>query len=413
MRLLLPFLTAVRENWFYQEFHTGISEALRELGLQPVRFPCAKLGSLAHPEAEALFREIDGRDHVAVLDVACWGYGLTGVALSMVDGSKKPIFDALNLPYVGMLLDHPYNQAIQAIQTRNLYAAYPDKGHARQVRLTYPGLVPASEIFLPPAVRPGSDYSAAKGGVERDIDVLYIGNLDRSALERFWNDRISPIWEESYDAHFCNAMADIALDNPERSLHLVVDEAVATAGPPAAEHGFAPQLRAVEHHLRHLFRHRAVMALAASGVRMHLVGSGWDAAVLPPNFTLESETRYEMLFRLAARAKICLDASTYLDGANDRVFSYSLNGAVCITNAAGYLRDAFGEGEIRFYSMCDLNGLCEQVKMMISQPAALHEAGQRARTTVFASHTWRNRMEDMMAVIKPPPRPANPIAFQV
>jgi hypothetical protein len=144
------------------------------------------------------------------------------------------------------------------------------------------------------------------------------------------------------------------------------------------------------------------MALAAAGVRMRMIGGNWSATTLPGNVVIEAETSYDGMFRLAARAKICLDASTYLDGVNDRIFGYSLNGAMCVTNAAGYLRDAFGEGEIGFYSMRDLDALGEQVKALLGRPAALHEAGQRARATVLASHTWRNRMEDLLRAIAAP-----------
>lgn len=399
MRILLPFCTAVRENWFYQEFHAGIADALRELGYEPVRFPFGQIGSLAQAEAVALLREIDGRDHVGVLDVACWGYGLTDVTLSTKDGSEKPILDAFDLACVGMLLDHPWNQAIAGIRGRKRYAAYPDRGHVQLTRLAYPGLSFAGEIFLPPAVRPAADFSATNAPEARDIDVLYVGNLDKSALERFWNDRINPLWNESYDARFCNAVVDFALDKPERPLHLSVEDAMAAAGPPAAQHGFAPQLRAVEHHLRHLFRYRAVLALAASGVPMRMIGREWHSAKLPGNVAIEPEVSYEGLFRLAARAKICLDASTYLDGANDRVFGYALNGAVCVTNAAGYLREAFGEGEIGFFSMRDLDAFGDQVKAFLGRPSALREAGQRARSTVLASHTWHNRMEDLLRAL--------------
>lgn len=373
-----------------------MADALRELGIEPVRFSFAQLGAIAQPEAEALLREIDGRNYFAVLDLACWGYGLSGVTLSMVDGSSKRIYDVFDLACVGMLWDHPYNQILNGIQARKLYAAYPDRGHAQQIRLAHPGVSLAGEIFIPPAIRPANDYSIAKGAAERDIEVLYIGNLDTIALERFWNDRINPLWNESYDARFCNALADTMLEQPERSLHLSVEATVAAIGAPDTGFNVAAQMRAVEHHVRHFFRQRAVMALGASGVRMRLVGKGWNAATLPDNVTVEAETGYEVLFRLAARARICLDASTYLDGANDRVFSYALNGAVCVTNASGYLREAFGEGEIGFYSMRDLGALGEQVRTLLAQPEALHDAGQRARATVLASHTWRNRMEDLL-----------------
>ena len=396
MRILLPFCRAVPERCFYQEFHSGMAEALRELGHEAIQFSFAQTGSPTQQEAGALLQTIDTHNCGAVFDLACWSYGLSGVTLSMLDGSKKLIYDAFDLACVGMLWDHPHNQNIEAVRARKLFAAYPDRGHAQQISLTCPDLALAGEVFFPPAIRPGSDYSAAKDAPERDIDVLYLGNLDTFALERFWNDRISPLWQESYDIRFCDALTEIALEAPERSLHLSVARAIADAGPPAPGYLVGQQLRAVEHHLRHLFRHRAVMALAASGVRLHLVGKGWNVATLPQNVDLEGETIYDGMFQLAARAKICLDASTYLDGANDRVFSYSLNGALCLTNASGYLREAFGKGEIAFYSMRDLNGLGEQVKTLLAQPAALREAGQRARQTVLASHTWRTRMDDLL-----------------
>ncbi len=380
-----------------------MAEALRELGHEPIQFAFAKIGSLTQQEAEALLREFEGRNHFAVFDTACWGASLSTVTLSMMDGSEKLIYDAFDLTCVGMLWDHPYNQNIGGLRARKLYAAYPDKGHSQQIKLAHPALALTGEVFFPPAIRPASDYSeknaTLSGTAQRDIDVLYIGNLDADALERFWNNRINPHWQEIYDARFCNALTDIALEEPERSLHLSVAKAVALAGPPAPEYAMGMQIRAVEHHLRYLFRRNAVTTLAASGVRMNLVGAGWNVAALPGNVDIESETDYEVLFRRAARAKICLDASTFLDGANDRVFSYSLNGAVCVTNAAGYLRDAFGEGEIGFYSMRDLGALGEQVKALLSRPAALHEAGQRARATVLASHTWRNRMEELLRAL--------------
>lgn len=380
-----------------------MAEALQELGHEAVRFPFAKIGSPTRQEAETLLQELESRSHYAVFDMACWGAGLSAITLTMTNGNEQLIYDAFDLPCVGMLWDHPHNQNIAGLRAGKLYAAYPDKGHSQQIKLAHPELALTGEAFFPPAIRPGSDYSANNPAVhlagQRDIDVLYIGNLEPDALERFWNNRINPHWEEIYDARFCDALTDIALEEPERSLHLSVAKAVAVAGQPAPEYRLGMQIRAVEHHLRYSYRRSAVMALAASGVHLTLVGGGWNGTTLPGNVTVLPETSYEVLFRLAARAKICLDTSTYMDGANDRVFSYALNGAVCITNAAGYLRSVFGEGDIRFYSMLDLNGLCEQVKAMLARPEALHDAGQRARSTVLASHTWRNRLEGLLGTL--------------
>ncbi|CAN0492509.1 unnamed protein product, partial [Phaeothamnion confervicola] len=156
---------------------------------------------------------------------------------------------------------------------------------------------------------------------ERDIDVLYVGNLVPEALERFWNDQGNRLWQCAYDPGFCDALANAAADQPERSLHLSVAASIAAMGAPPAGFDFNAQLRAVECFLRFIFRRDAVTELARSGVRMQVVGRGWDQLNLPANVRFTATTNYEDFFLLAGRAKICVDASTYLDGVNDRVFS--------------------------------------------------------------------------------------------
>jgi hypothetical protein len=104
----------------------------------------------------------------------------------------------------------------------------------------------------------------------------------------------------------------------------------------------------VEHFLRHLYRQRAVSALAA-------------------------------------QAKVCLDASTYLDGVNDRVFSYAINKSVCFTNANGYLRDVpDGSAGLRF-----------QEKQRL-----LRDLGEQAAQTVRSAHTWRHRIGTVLSAMR-------------
>jgi hypothetical protein len=401
MRILLPFWRGWRERTFYQDFYQGLKEALLELGHEPVPFSYQAVGEPAQEEAQMLFREVERGNISAVFDLVGWSYGLSGITLSMSNGQKEPIFDAFGIPYASMLCDQPYNTGLNGVRSRKLYGAYPDLGHKEQVRLAFPALKLAGEIFVPPAIRAGNDRSAPAWATDRDTDVLYVGNLEPNAIHRFWNDPQSPLWSASYLPDFCDILADAALDKPDRSLHLSVQAAIATFGAPPPGFDFQSQLRAVEGFLRYVFRHDAVVALARSGVRMRVVGSGWDRIPLPDTVELVAETDYEGFFRLAGQAKICLDASTYLDGANDRVFSYASSRAVCFTNAAGYLRPAFGEKNgMRFYSMANLPALGEQVKSLLARPDEMRESGERARQTVVSSHTWKHRVADMLAAMR-------------
>jgi glycosyltransferase involved in cell wall biosynthesis len=156
----------------------------------------------------------------------------------------------------------------------------------------------------------------------------------------------------------------------------------------------------VEHFLRHVFRHDAVGALARSGARMQIVGKGWRHVAFPGNARCTEQIDYDGLFQRAARAKICLDASTYLDGVNDRVFSYAASGAACFTNAAGYLRHAMGDdGGVRFYSMRDLDALAAAVGDLLARPQAWQQTAARARESALAAHTWRHRVERLLNAI--------------
>ncbi len=389
------------EQTFYQDYHQGLIEALRASGHDPVPFSFQAHGEPRQEEAEALFKLLDRGNFSAAIDVCCCGYGLTQITLDMTNGASETIFDAFGIPYVGMVCDQPYNQAINGIVTLRRYGAYPDRGHSAQVGLAFPGFKLTGEIFVPPAVRTQNDRSAAKW-TDRNIDVLYVGNLETLALERYWNDPGSVLWNKNFDPVFCNALADASLAEPERGLHIHVQTVLAKLGARVPGFDFGLQMRGVEAYLRYLLRRDAVVALARSGVRMRVVGKGWDSASLPANVEIGEATGYEGLFRLAGQAKICLDASTYVDGANDRVFSYTLSRAVCFTNAAGYLRSAFGEDEgVCFYSMKNLPELCDQVKTLISRPEALRVAGERAREIVVSSHTWRNRVGDLLGSIRP------------
>jgi hypothetical protein len=159
-------------------------------------------------------------------------------------------------------------------------------------------------------------------------------------------------------------------------------------------------LRCLEVFRRHRYRHDAVVTLAQAGTPMLVVGQEWDRLSLPHNVQVQPHVDYERLFHLAASAKICLDVSPYFDGVNDRVFTYAINRAVCFTNASGYLPDALGESAgIRFYSLRNPDSLVEEVHSLLARQLTLTALGELAHNTVIGAHTWRHRVEQVLAAV--------------
>jgi len=260
------------------------------------------------------------------------------------------------------------------------------------MRWTFPNLHPAVETIAPPGVRVTSEQPQPDGPSHRTIEVLYVGNLDLRLAERFWAEP----WANfaGFDPAFCDQVAEILLREPEASLHRAVETVVATR-PLTSDFPMWAHLSYLELFRRHRYRRDAVVGLARAGIRMVVVGRQWDQLSLPINVRVLPPTDYEGMFRLAASAKICLDVSTYIDGVNDRVFSYALNRAVCFTNAAGYLRDAESAG-IRFYSVRSTAALVEEIRQLLARPQQAVEEGEIARQTVLRAHTWQHRVQDIL-----------------
>jgi hypothetical protein len=387
MRIILPFCRDVPYG-FYWDFLQGVTDALAERGDEAVRFPMAKVGEHDAAEMTALYRELE-RGCDLFLDLCSWGYGLTRMGVPRPSAPPVPLLDAFGIRYAGMLFDQPYFQPINVAVARQLYATFPDLGHREQAEFVFPDLALAGHVFAPPATRAANARPA-----ERDIDVLYFGNLDLEQRSRPW--RSGPL------AAVGETVAQLVEEHPERPFHRAVREVMLQQQKSASSAEIAELVRAMELFIRVKFRQDVVVAMASAGLRLVVVGRGWERVALPANAKCLAPLDYDDMFKLAGRSRICLDASTYLNGANDRVFNYALNGAVCFTNATGYLGK---EDWLCFYSMRELDALADSARALLGNPRQLQEMGQRAKQAVLARHTWRDRVETILTATCPSSSP--------
>jgi hypothetical protein len=390
MRILLPFNKGATYASFYTDFHAGIERAVRELGHELLVFGHEDIERSSPAEQQALYRALTQLPCEAVFDLCCWAHCLS---LSKVwDGSStgEPIFDSLEMDYVGLLFDHPWFQPLPAVHSARLYASIPDRSNAAQLALVYPQVKLRGMAFAPPAIDERNDRSGK--GVERDLDLLYIGNLHHDALARLWRD--------APNAAVFDDTADLALAEPDLPLHVALQRVLSARAQPLDAAIALEVLRPVEYFRRTRFRLDAVRAAAASGVSMLVIGNGWERADLPANVRLGPFVDYRTLLGYAARARICLDASTYPQGANDRVFNYMLNGAVCFTNARGFLGDAYGAGDgLHFYSLTEPQALAGAIRELLAAPQRLRADAVQARELTLATQTWRHRVEAILAML--------------
>ncbi|MBI2961558.1 MAG: glycosyltransferase family 1 protein [Betaproteobacteria bacterium] len=389
MHIAIPFCSSIAAPSFYQDFVEGIEAAAAALGHSSERIAFASLERLDQAELDRFFRWSRRSRCDLVLDLCCWGYGLSRARLWRNDGSVgAPIFESLGARYCALLYDQPYFQPLAGIESDALVVGYPDQAHAELIPLIYPQLRMRAGAFVPPATRLENDRSSARWA-GKSPHVLYVGNLAPHALSRFW-DHVPH--REAYDA-----VADALIADPDRPLHRSVIAALRELRLelPAAE--LVELLRALEYWLRQQQRHRVVTAVARSGLPMIIYGSGWDSLGLPANAEVRSPIDYRGLMEAIASARLALDVSTYLGGANDRVFNFAVNRTAFFTNARAWLREAFGaDGGAHFYSLRDASGVGDQMAGVLARPAELEESAARAHETALAGHLWTHRLQTVL-----------------
>lgn len=391
MRILLPFCHAAAIALpFYRHFHAGVADAAQALGHAVSRFEFDTVGQVSPAETDGLYRHLIAQEPDLVLDLCCWGHALS--RLQVWDGSEggQAMFDAVDARYVGWLFDQAYLQPLSMVRSARLYAAVPDQFHAEQIALVYPEVELRGLALAPPAIRAADDRSSLAWSA-RDIGVLYIGNLHAEALAR--------LWSADTDAALFDATADIALAHPDQPLHRGLQQAAAALGTQLTPVRALDILRPVEYFLRARYRHDLLQAVGRAGVRLCVVGQGWSDLALPDNVTLLPPTDYDGFFRLMGRAKICLDVSTYVGGANDRVFSISVNGALCLTNADRYLSPSYGnDSGMIYYSTQRLHEVPGLLRSLLGAGARAEERARRSRDITLAHNTWNNRLREILAV---------------
>lgn len=391
MRLLLLGHTHVTPGSFFQDYLAGIAWAARDMGHETVSFGYAQIGEVSTAERDALYRLVLNHDIDAVIDPCCWGYALSEARVWDGSSQGEALFDSIDAAYLGLLCDQPYYQPLQGIVSNRLYAAVPDLTHAAQIALTLPTLRLSSTCFTPPAARIENDRSLPWS--QRDIDLLYVGNLKHDALERPW--RHSP------EAPRCDQLADRALASPDIPLHEVMLDMVRDEQLAATPDDMMLWLQRVEYFLRARLRQEAVHAAAASGLRMTIIGDGWEprnSGDWPSTVTVRPSLSYADFFALAGRSKMALDASTYLNGANDRIFNLLVNRCLPVTNAGGWLAKEFAGQGMRFYSMKHLEELAPLLQQSLS--TSLADEMDAARSIALDRHTWRQRLGTILDMIR-------------
>ena len=260
---------------------------------------------------------------------------------------------------------------------------------------------------LPVEERAGAALHAGENaksyGKKEEYDVLLTGNYTTlSFFEPYIN------WINDEYAAFYRGIIDDLIAHP----HQTVEEAGIRHC--EREMGETPydELRIAFHkmifidmYVRNYWRGAAVRALVNDGIRVDVVGKGWeelDGVERPECLVIHPQTDSLTCLQMISRAKISLNVMPWFkDGAHDRVFNSILNKTVCVTDPSRYLREELSEGEgVCYYELERFNELPGIVKRLLDDPRLREEIVAAGIGKVRERHTWANRADVIDGWIK-------------
>lgn len=328
--------------------------------------------------------------------------GLNTSVANILKSNQKCIYEYLDVPYVSVLLDAPYNTSTGNLgfECKKHFLCLLDKSYLGIVKKLYPHKKFYGEMFLPLGGIAGGNEDEVFSR-ERPYDVVVSASSFSSGNPvRFWH-------EDEADKNFIRILDDVAdylLTEPvsvaegfkyvlnERGLY---DDKFMLA--------MIPYYFKVFRYIKTVRRAKSIELLVKNDIQVDIFGDGWDnVPIVRDNIgkcvRLHKGTSYQEALDLMARAKVIFqDQAEFNNGAHDRVFSAMLSGAVVVSEYSSYLDKEFSNGKDIF--MYDWKNGISQVNVineLINDESKRLSAAVSAYGKANERHRWINRAQSIV-----------------
>ena len=184
--------------------------------------------------------------------------------------------------------------------------------------------------------------------------------------------------------------------------HAALAEVFAAVGldvsDPALRHNLAGAWM-VDHEVRTRRRRAFLLALADSGVELHVCGAGWEPHLHRfKAVTYHGPVDMTRMVELMRQSRLVLNTNgNFGAGSHERPFSASLAGAATFSDFSRYYADEFIAGEnIALFSWLDLAGAMDSLRALSADPERCWRFARFAKQVTLARHTWDRQVADIL-----------------
>lgn len=320
------------------------------------------------------------------------------------DENNVYIWDALNIPCINIVVDHPFYYDRFMPQLPALYTQISiDKNHLKYMQRFYPEI--KNGPFIPLAGTCLDDiYGPALPINERPIDVIFTGSW---AEPEFWGKFMTQEGPE-YEAFYRELLKE-QIEHPDCTFEEIFEPAILSQAEDAQTITDLDLRNAYSHmihfdmYVRYYFRGEFIKTLADNGVKVLCIGGGWDKlnCLHPENITHISYTDSLTCLKYIRDSKISINVMPWFkNGAHDRIFNSMLAHSLCITDSSEYLDQILIDGEnCLLFSLQNMKEAADKIKNALQDNYLLQSIADNGYKLAL-KHSWESRAQELHTFIE-------------
>ena len=155
----------------------------------------------------------------------------------------------------------------------------------------------------------------------------------------------------------------------------------------------------IDGEVRAIRRRNFLLALADSGVELHICGGGWEPHLHRfKSATWHGTVEITEMIGLMRQSRLVLNTNGIFGaGSHERPVPAALAGAASFSDFSLYYAAEFHPGEdIELFSWLDLPGAMDRLKALSADPERCWRMARAAKALTLARHTWDRRIPDIL-----------------
>lgn len=297
---------------------------------------------------------------------------------------------------VGWLVDDPFFHEGRLVSSAGTgaYVLTVQDTFTRRIRENYPKFTQIQTLYH------GGFYSGeVPAWEEREIDVFFPGSYTTAQAAQQKLESLDGVFEfigqkvkdrlvlngqtNTWDEELRSYLKEIYFEISEEELQTLLRE-----------------LYPLDEFQRACIREKMLEVLLEAGIRVSVVGKGWDAYAGRGREHLDvlsaEGVDIKEVVRLMQRSKIVLHNINFTSGMHERIFTAMLAGAICVSGEYDLLKRFFANGiEMVMYPQSEPQCLPAIVKGLLSNPEHARKIADAGREKALQKHTWQRRGEQI------------------